>query len=944
MTNQRESTIIRLRFVVLAVTALALASPAARAQPLSLQLQSEGAVSLATAARESGSAVRGAILFPQRRLACANCHTPGDQDPIGPDLTLMASEVTDTYLVEAILAPSMTVKKGFEMVTVITESGKTYTGRVVSQTDQKVSLHDGSAERRITTLLRSEISEIVPSNKSSMPDDLVDQLKDRQQFLDLLKYVMEIKATRTGQEADHEVSSSSDDLSQQLRGLVLLDEFQCFACHRRAGDSPPPPKRAPNLAWGNGRIDPHFVEKFIENPLRVRPGTRMPDLLASLAGDERRAAARELTHYVVSLGDRTFRRQPLDPEAADRGKQLFHAVGCVACHSPRDESGAETLARDSVPLGKLQRKYNLDGLVSFLENPHEARPSGRMPNMQLSHWEAVDVANYLLQGSEQDGPSDGEFKLDSALAERGRQRFDRMGCNQCHAQDEDSSPAHPAPLQPKLLTESDYPPLDPQRADEGCLSAKVGSWPRYDLEDSQRGAIQEAIGQAPIPLTIRQQITLTLATLNCIACHQRDGIGGVASERDEYFQTTNPNLGPHGRIPPTLTGVGAKLRPKWMRQVLVSGRTIRPYLKTRMPQYGADNVAHLVDRFRQADQPPAVELATFSDQKEARQAGHQLVGTAGLNCIACHNFQQKAAPTMPAVDLTEMAERLHQRWFYDYLRDPQRLSAGTVMPSFWPGGRAIRKDILGGDTAEQMEAIWQYLLDGRQARPPRGLTRKPIELLATDEAVMLRRSYPGIGKRGIGVGYPGQVNLAFDAEQLRLAMIWKGKFADPAGVWRSQGHGRVRPLGHSRVQFGPGPELDDATNPWVVSEGRPPRHQFKGYTLDELQRPTFRYRFASIDVEDYFVDFKSELSGDWILCRTLTFESDQRRSSAVFRVATAPDIQPAGDGNFRIGGNLEVHVDDAHDGQIVDVAAGKQLQIPLTIGSEQTTLVLQYNW
>ena len=62
---------------------------------------------------------------------------------------------------------------------------------------------------------------------------------------------------------------------------------------------------------------------------------------------------------------------------------------------------------------------------------------------------------------------------------------------------------------------------------------------------------------------------------------------------------------------------------------------------------------------------------------------------------------------------------------------------------------------------------------------------------------MLRRSYQGIGKRGIGVGYPGGVNLAFDAEQMRLAMIWKGKFADPSGVWRGQGSGNVRPLGRT---------------------------------------------------------------------------------------------------------------------------------------------------
>ena len=70
---------------------------------------------------------------------------------------------------------------------------------------------------------------------------------------------------------------------------------------------------------------------------------------------------------------------------------------------------------------------------------------------------------------------------------------------------------------------------------------------------------------------------------------------------------------------------------------------------------------------------------------------------------------------------------------------------------------------------------------------------------------MLRRSYQGIGKRGIGVGYPGQVNLAFDAEQLRLAMIWKGKFADPAVAWRGQGRGTVRPLGTVTYPFPRGP-------------------------------------------------------------------------------------------------------------------------------------------
>ena len=75
---------------------------------------------------------------------------------------------------------------------------------------------------------------------------------------------------------------------------------------------------------------------------------------------------------------------------------------------------------------------------------------------------------------------------------------------------------------------------------------------------------------------------------------------------------------------------------------------------------------------------------------------------------------------------------------------------------------------MDGTTDPQITAVWNYLKRGRQAPTPRGLQLEPLRLLADgDEAVMLRRSYPNIGKRGIGVGYPLGINLAFDAEQMR---------------------------------------------------------------------------------------------------------------------------------------------------------------------------------
>jgi hypothetical protein len=278
------------------------------------------------------------------------------------------------------------------------------------------------------------------------------------------------------------------------------------------------------------------------------------------------------------------------------------------------------------------------------------------------------------------------------------------------------------------------------------------------------------------------------------------------------------------------------------------------------------------------------------------------------------------------------------------MRNPQQLSLNTVMPSFWPGGRAIRQNVLDGDPDKQIEALWQYLLDGRQARAPQGLIREPMELLATDEAVMLRRRYEGIGKRGIGVGYPSGVNLAFDAEQMRLAMIWRGKFADPGGVWTGQGHGTVRPIGRNVVRFTAGPDVDDAESPWTVDEGRPPHHQFKGYSLDEKRRPQFEYQIGAAAVEDYCVDVVDPMSKQPSLRRTLTLRSGLPGSRLMFRAADGKKIVARGSGEFLIDDKLRVRIAEPHSGAVVHGASGQELRVPLNLVDEKTVLVVDYVW
>jgi mono/diheme cytochrome c family protein len=774
---------------------------------------------------------------------------------------------------------------------------------------------------------------------------LADQLKDRQQFLDLLRYVFDLRDRSANDASQHfagmgEVTKQRE-LSESLHGRMLIGELNCEACHRtEMGALPYPTKPAPNLRWSAQNLNPDYLARFIARPHELKPGTSMPSLLHSLGEDGRESAAKAIVHFLISsvVGQESSIASDQKPDreserdastlAITDGNGLFHSVGCVACHSPRGDDASEQPISDSIPLGDLGEKYTANALIDFLENPHAVRPGGRMPNMQLSHREAINLASYLLQ--KQDSQS-AALEVDPALALEGERHFRAFRCGNCHT---------------SVLEETSAQPIIAIRTGSeqlaGCLSSTSASSPKFDLDNRERKAIQSALEMPPHPLTADEKIDVTLTAFNCVACHSRDGLGGVSVTRSPHFQTTNQNLGEQGRVPPTLSGVGAKLKPKWTRDVLVAGRSIRPYMKTRMPQFGEKNIGHLVQLFDECDQLPEVPKAEFDDQKAIRELGENIVGNQGLNCVACHTYQYKIADTMPAVDLTEMAERLQKEWFYQYMFDPQRFSPNTVMPSFWPGGKAMRTD-LEGDPSYQVEAIWQYLLDGRQARAPRGVIREPLEIVVGDEARMLRRRYPGMGKRGIGVGYPGGVNLSFDAEQMRLASLWRGRFVDPSGVWYGQGHGVVRPLGRT-IDLQTGPDLDLTDNPWEVDEGRPPNHQFGGYRLGEKRRPTLFYSVGSVNVQDYFAEFRDD-AGQAQLRRVITLSAGGDAEHLTFRVVSAESVERLDERGYRVGERLTVRITSESAPVLTKQNDLQQVTIPLALTALQTqTVVVDYLW
>jgi mono/diheme cytochrome c family protein/cbb3-type cytochrome oxidase cytochrome c subunit len=724
------------------------------------------------------------------------------------------------------------------------------------------------------------------------------------------------------------------DVAADRLGHILLGELNCIACHdpgSRAGLITPRP--APDITNVAQRLRADYLERFIADPTRVKPGTTMPHTLGRLSDDERASTARAIAHFLRSLSDGPApAAPPPDAESVHRGQRIFTSVGCVACHDPRDASGVEQPIASSTPLGRLQDKYHVSGLAEFLQNPLATRPGGRMPDMRLSPWEARDLAAFLMQGATPAAAA----SIEPSLIDTGRKAFATFGCVNCHAIE-------------GVNIEMPNLPLADLKPDRKCLADNPPASPNYSLTTAQRDAVRAALTSKPQPFTPADRIVHDLVTFNCIACHARDNLGGIEADRNAHFHSDNENLGEQGRIPPTLTGVGAKLRPDWLRRVLSEGRSVRPYMLTRMPIFGHRNVSHLADLFAQVDTldgPEPPKIADGKKHQEFKKVGRQLVGNQGVACVTCHRFQGEMPLTMAALDLSDAAERLRYPWFRAYLLAPQRFTPITIMPGFWPGGTSTRPDILEGQTDRQIAAIWEYLSDGANARLPDGLQHEPLVMEVRNEAVMLRRKYPNVGKRGIGVGYPHGVNLVFDAENIRLAEIWKGDFADAGAVWRGQGSGNVRLLGDQHVALPDGScfaLLDTATAPWPATTSRQRDVRFKGYRLDAQRRPQFLYRIGDIDVTDYPLDLADVSTGSARLRRTLTLKSPSPGSLLVLRLGQGADIAPAAEGGYRIG-PLRITVTGAAAIEIVEEKGTKQLRAAVDLRPGEHTLQIDYHW
>ncbi len=616
-------------------------------------------------------------------------------------------------------------------------------------------------------------------------------------------------------------------------GLLLLAELNCTACHAAptSWQERLKAKPGPDLSAVGSRLDGDALWLMIRSPQNRKKGTQMPGLFAGEDGDDESVEA--LVEYLSSMKQEEAQVSAGD---AERGKELYHKVGCVACHEPAKDARPPRLpagtevekpGNASVPIA-LADDYDFTALAHFLKAPLAMRPAGRMPDMRLSAQEASDIAAYLHVGRVVvKATARAALKIPQQGVEKGKEVFEKMNCVACHK----LSSALPAKVR---MAES----LAELAANKGCLAEKQPSGtPRFDLNDLQRRALRLALTeiQKPAPqLTAQERVDWQMSRLNCYACHDRDGKGGPEEPRAQYFgmnDSTAESLGQLGNLPPNLDKVGRKLTHGWFEKLLWGGGgSVRPYMDTRMPNFGKEQTEMLIRAFEGADKPVKPEEIDVSGLAKHHRAelGRQLLGAKGLACVACHGLKDRKSLGPPVIRLTHTVERLRPTYFKELLLDPQGTQPGTVMPPMFAGRKKADQEI---------ESIWTYLreIDG-QPLPEGLMSTEDFELKpGKEKRVIIFRSFiEGSGSHAIGVGFPEGLNASFDAKQCRWAVIWKGRFLDAMSNWQDRAMPPIKPLGSSVKKL-----------PAVTGE-----RVFGGYKIGKDGVPTFLYSEDGKQVED----------------------------------------------------------------------------------------------
>ncbi len=565
-------------------------------------------------------------------------------------------------------------------------------------------------------------------------------------------------------------------------GRELAQTSGCFGCHTVKGFENRW-KIGPDLKHIQSKVDREWMIRWLHDPKAFRPSTQMPQIFNldnTNSPDDRKKsdiAIEGIAAYLLKHSTPVELKSPPAEGDPEIGKKLISEVGCFGCHSL-----GETQANHHGPeLNSLGSKVDRDWLYTWLKDPKHFSSDTRMPNLRLSDEEAGHITSFLLQSrndtfEQQPVPSVSEKELDEfaldymsgkmrrsealeqlkgmGLQQKfefvGREIILQQGCFGCHLI-EGFETAKPIGTEltkegQKEVDKLDFGFIDIERTRQAWFFQKLKNprifdrdkvkgyheklrMPQFNFTDSEAEALTTfllSLREEDIPLEMQKQLNLheqeieagrfLTAKLNCYGCHTVDGHEGQIRALYEDL----------GNAPPVLDGEGAKVREEWLFRFLHGPSTIRPWLKIRMPTFGFtdEETNTLIKYFSNL----AGEKVSFAPEPGAPTPEMINVGRdlfTKFRCIQCHlpSAAQGLTASFLAPDLVLTKDRLKPAWVVEWLKDPQVLQPGTMMPTFFSEGTTPFTDVLDGDAMKQIHAIAAYLMaftpeEAAQVRPP----------------------------------------------------------------------------------------------------------------------------------------------------------------------------------------------------------------------------------
>ena len=534
-----------------------------------------------------------------------------------------------------------------------------------------------------------------------------------------------------------------EDAPELAQGQRVFEQVGCTGCHLVKGYESIP-KIGPSLVKISAKLDPSWMVRWIENPHKFRPRSRMPNFY--FKEKESVAVAAYLWSLSKEEGEKWIQEHPLPPglkpgdqNEIAKGKELVEAVGCKGCHGFAEGEFTTAIGKnkDLIPnLKDIAAKTGPQWIYHWIKNPRGYAPDTNMPSLRLNDDEARAVTSYLATLGVKEAPiSDLETRFaDENNIKLGESLVRKYGCYGCHEikgfERESRIGVELTTFGSKTLDElffgnrTDIPQTWYDWTFNKIKNPRIYAterieqlMPQFGLDDEDIKAVRTLLasfrerkvgeryqanrGQRVVNIVEGRRV---MQQYNCVGCHEIENRGGFVRK---YYE--NP-----ASAPPPLNGEGEKVQSNWLFGFLKAPVPVRPWLEIRMPTFGFSDshTTQLVNYFNGLSriENPYVYFDEKRVSPEILDAARTLAGEEYFNCFSCH-IRGGKTPSGPkegwAPDLTLARQRLNPQWIPKWLQDPQKVQPGTKMPSFYPGGP---DNILGGKDDRQIEALRDYVM------------------------------------------------------------------------------------------------------------------------------------------------------------------------------------------------------------------------------------------